>query len=98
MRNRQPAAITIKEPDNVATALKELKSGDQAKVVIGEKEQSIRLKNDIRFLHKFALMNIKQGQMIIKYGQVIGKAVQDINKGEHVHTHNLRSLRGQAER
>ena len=98
MRNRQPAAIAIKEPDNVATALKELKSGDQAKVVIGEKEQSIRLKNDIRFLHKFALMNMKQGHMIIKYGQVIGEATQDINKGEHVHIHNLRSLRGQAQR
>jgi altronate dehydratase small subunit len=98
MPNWQPAAIAIKEPDNVATALKELKSGDQAKVVIGKKEQSIRLKNDIKFLHKFALMNIKQGQTIIKYGQVIGEAIHDINKGEHVHIHNLRSLRGQAER
>lgn len=41
--------------------------------------------------HKFALKNINKGEAIIKYGQVIGRAICDIKKGEWVHTHNVRS-------
>lgn len=41
--------------------------------------------------HKYALCDIKEGEFVIKYGEVIGRAVCDIKKGEWVHTHNLRS-------
>ncbi|MBO4262586.1 MAG: altronate dehydratase, partial [Clostridia bacterium] len=41
--------------------------------------------------HKFALEDIKEGHFVVKYGEVIGRATQDIKKGEWVHTHNLRS-------
>ena len=41
--------------------------------------------------HKFALKDINKGEAIIKYGQVIGRALCDIKKGEWVHTHNVRS-------
>lgn len=41
--------------------------------------------------HKLALRNIKQGEYVIKYGGIIGRATQDIAKGEWVHTHNVRS-------
>jgi altronate hydrolase len=41
--------------------------------------------------HKFALCDIKSGENIIKYGQIIGKATKDINQGEWVHTHNVKS-------
>lgn len=41
--------------------------------------------------HKYALRPIKQGENIIKYGQPIGHAVCDIAKGEHVHTHNMKT-------
>lgn len=46
---------------------------------------------DIPAGHKIALCDIKKGEQIIKYGFSIGKAKQDIKKGEHVHTHNVRS-------
>ncbi len=39
--------------------------------------------------HKYALFDIKAGENVIKYGNPIGHATQDIKKGEHVHTHNL---------
>ena len=45
--------------------------------------------SDIKYGHKIALENIKEGQYVIKYGQIIGKAKQDIKKGEWVHSHNL---------
>lgn len=41
--------------------------------------------------HKYALYDIKKGENIIKYGSPIGHATEDIKRGEHVHTHNLKT-------
>lgn len=41
--------------------------------------------------HKYAICDIKKGENIIKYGQPIGHATEDIKKGEHIHTHNLKT-------
>ena len=41
--------------------------------------------------HKYAIRDIKKGDNVIKYGYPIGHATQDIKKGEHVHTHNLKT-------
>ncbi len=41
--------------------------------------------------HKYALCDIKAGEDIIKYGNPIGHATVDIKKGEHVHTHNVKT-------
>lgn len=46
--------------------------------------------------HKFALQDIKKGEKVIKYGMPIGVATCDIKKGEHVHTHNLKTLLSEA--
>ena len=41
--------------------------------------------------HKFALKDIKKGDFVYKYGEVIGRATEDIKEGEWVHSHNLKS-------
>ena len=41
--------------------------------------------------HKYALRDIKKGEDIIKYGNPIGHATEDIKAGEHVHTHNVKT-------
>lgn len=41
--------------------------------------------------HKIALEPIKKGEFVVKYGEVIGRATQDIQPGQWVHTHNLKS-------
>ena len=41
--------------------------------------------------HKTAIRDIKAGENIIKYGYPIGHAICDIKKGEHVHTHNIKT-------
>ena len=41
--------------------------------------------------HKYALRDISAGEDIIKYGNPIGHATCDIKKGEHVHTHNVKT-------
>ena len=41
--------------------------------------------------HKYALVDIKKGENVIKYGSPIGHATVDIPVGEHVHTHNVKT-------
>ena len=43
--------------------------------------------------HKVALVDIKNGDTIIKYDNDIGKAVADIAKGGHCHVHNTKTKR-----
>ncbi|MBR3686813.1 MAG: altronate dehydratase [Clostridia bacterium] len=41
--------------------------------------------------HKYALCDIKSGENVIKYGQPIGHATEEIKAGDHVHTHNVKT-------
>jgi len=57
----------------------------------------LKLTQDVTPGHKFALLDIKKGEQIIKYGEVIGAATVDIGKGAHVHVHNTTSLHGRSD-
>ena len=46
---------------------------------------------DIESGHKYALKDIKKGEDVIKYGEPIGHATEDIKSGDHIHTHNLKT-------
>ncbi len=88
----------IHEPqDDVAVAIVDLKNGDTASAVTleGQPVGTVRVTEDIPLGHKIAMRDIPAGQPVIKYGRVIGKAVQAIPQGAHVHTHNLKSIRWQ---
>jgi altronate hydrolase len=39
--------------------------------------------------HKVALHDLAAGDLVHKYGQVIGRATEGVRQGEHVHVHNL---------
>lgn len=41
--------------------------------------------------HKIARVAIPRGETVIKYGVPIGSAVSDIEAGQHVHIHNMKS-------
>jgi len=41
--------------------------------------------------HKVARQFIAAGEKIIKYGVPIGSATKDIQRGSHVHVHNMKS-------
>ena len=41
--------------------------------------------------HKAARCDIRAGEKVIKYGYPIGVAKCDIAKGDHVHTHNIKT-------
>lgn len=82
-------AIRININDNVCIALKELVKNETIKVVTINEVKLILLIDDVSFGHKIALKNIKKGDKILKYGEIIGEASEDISKGSLVHSHNL---------
>ena len=58
-----------------------------------DKDLEVVAKSDIPIGHKVALRDYKPGDTVIKYGVDIGKVVQPIAKGEHLHVHNLKTKR-----
>lgn len=79
--------IVLHPDDNIAVALADLSLGD----VIQVGEHHIILKSDISFGHKFSLNLIPKGFHILKCGLPIGISICNIEQGEWVHSHNLRS-------
>ena len=64
------------------------------KVIINEKDNvgvCLDGNGQIPAGHKYALRNIAKDAYVIKYGEIIGRATQDIQAGEWVHTHNVKS-------
>lgn len=90
-------AVMLKDEDNVATALRELAAGDVARVGVGERFIAIRVRQAIAFGHKLAAVDIRRGDEIRKYGEVIGRATEEIPAGSHAHIHNIESLRGRGD-
>jgi altronate dehydratase len=79
--------------DNVALAVRPLQNGE---TVEADKLQ-VTVSQAISAGHKVALRSIAAGEMIIKYGQAIGRATAPIPAGTHVHAHNVESLRGRGD-
>jgi len=90
-------AIVMDPKDNVATLLTDVDKDDVVQVGTGEKVREIRIQEKIQFGHKFAMKRIDKGENVMKYGEVVGQATQDIGEGKHVHVHNVESLRGRGD-
>jgi len=93
---RVPHVLAHSPKDNVAVVVVEdLKAGTEAFAVITEDNSSftVAVKHDIPIGHKVALADLKEGDTAIKYGHDIGRFVQNVKKGEHVHVHNLKTKR-----
>ena len=87
-------AMLMAEDDNVATALENLDAGQ---TVPAGPAGSLDLREDIEFGHKFALKETDVEEEVYKYGEVIGRAIETIEAGEWVHTHNVESTRGRGD-
>jgi len=89
-------ALVIHKKDNVAVAVALIKAGERV-TVERNGEEEIEVRDEIRYGHKFALDDLAPGDPVMKYGEVIGQASQGIEKGSHVHVHNLESRRGRGD-
>ncbi|WP_287582291.1 UxaA family hydrolase [Candidatus Borrarchaeum sp.] len=77
--------ILVNSKDNVVTAVSEILEN----TTISVNDQTITVKQSISFGHKIAIDDIKKGEDIIKYGESVGMAKEDIAQGGWVHTHNV---------
>jgi (2R)-sulfolactate sulfo-lyase subunit alpha len=56
-------------------------------------EYSVKTRAPIPLGHKVALKDLDEGASVSKYGLRIGTVTTAIARGDHVHTHNVRSAR-----
>jgi len=75
--------------DNVGVCIREIGAGKIISFEQAESSLQLETKDPIPLGHKVALKDIQTGQPIVKYGEIIGKSTKKINKGQHVHTHNV---------
>ena len=81
--------------DHVGVAVEDIAKNEQVEGVYMDsgKKTKVKSKDGIPLGHKLALRGIKSGEKVVEYGEVIGVATQNIEAGNHVHVHNIRSLR-----
>ena len=84
-------AFQIELRDNVATALTPLAPGPVA--LLGDAGvPALTAVTEVPLGHKIALRDIADGEDILKYGVVIGRATAAIPAGSWVHLHVMRSV------
>ncbi len=74
--------------DNCATVLDDIQQNEALKI---NQDLIILAKEKIPFGHKIALKEIKKDNYVYKYGEIIGKASENIELGDWIHTHNIKS-------
>jgi len=81
------AIIKLHATDNVAIAMKNLMAND----VVTVDDIELTLTEDVNKGHKIALCDLTKDQHIIKYGDPIGFALNDIKQASWVHTHTIKT-------
>lgn len=90
-------AIVLDRADNVATLIDPGQAGDEV-TLTGEGDGTVRLAAKVDYGHKLATRAIARGEAVLKYGVVIGRAVEPIDVGQHVHVHNVEQLRARGDK
>ena len=78
---KTPRAVRLNTSDNVIVAVDNIEPG----VTVLD----VKAKQRVPRGHKMAAKEIRQGEPITKFGQVIGFAKSPIGTGEWVHEHNV---------
>ncbi|WP_349360266.1 UxaA family hydrolase [Stappia sp.] len=92
----KPHLLVHDRADNVGVVVVEgLTAGTDMLCVVTEDDSDFHLKvnADIPIGHKVALVDLAEGDTVIKYGEDIGRMTGPAPKGGHVHTHNLKTKR-----
>jgi len=81
--------------DDVGVAVMDLAAGSEigAATLEGQSAGSIVVTQDIPLGHKVAMRDLAANKRVIEYGRAIGLATQAIACGDHVHVHNIRTMR-----
>ena len=90
----KPDIVIHDSTDSVGVAVVEGIEADQTLaiwVMDTNETREITAKQPIPLGHKIALTDLAEGDTLIKYGYDIGKVVEAIPTGHHVHVHNVKT-------
>ena len=93
---KAPDFLVHEDGDSVGVIVLEgIKAGAELTGWIMAQDRTVTMKvlDDIPIGHKVALTDLAVGDSVVKYGVNIGKVVAAIEKGAHVHVHNLKTRR-----
>lgn len=85
-------ALLMDEKDNVVTCVTEVAAGQDVVYRKGGKLCTVKAEEDIPYCHKVALVDLKKGDEVIKYGESLGVMTEDAAKGHWVSHNNLVSV------
>lgn len=91
-----PHILAHSPKDNVAVVVVEgLRAGTKALGVVTENDSTftVDVKDDVPMGHKVALIDLANGDTVMKYAQDVGLMTARAGKGHHVHTHNMKTKR-----
>jgi (2R)-sulfolactate sulfo-lyase subunit alpha len=82
--------------DDVGVVVVEgIEAGQKVTGWIMDQDRTIEceVKSAIPIGHKLAIRDLKEGDAVIKYSVDIGRVVQPVRAGEHLHVHNVKTKR-----
>ncbi|MCR5732535.1 MAG: altronate dehydratase family protein [Sphaerochaetaceae bacterium] len=85
-------ALMMNEHDNVVTCVEEVQKGNEVVYVKNGKKESLIAEETIAYCHKIALIDLKKGEEVIKYGELLGLTNCEIGKGHLVNHENIYSV------
>ena len=91
-----PHLLVHDKADNVGVVVVEgVTAGQELLGVQLEDDTDFRIVavHDTPIGHKVALADLADGQDVIKYGEVVGRMAAPAARGDHVHTHNMKTKR-----
>lgn len=91
-----PQLLVHHKKDNVGVVVVEdLAAGCEMLCVVTEDDSEFALvaAESAPLGHKIALTDLQTGDVVIKYGESIGKMIAPVQKGGYVHVHNLKTVR-----
>ena len=88
--------LVLNPKDHVAVVAEALPAGAYGVYTMNGEDVTVQALVDIPKYHKIAVKAAAKGENVLKYGEVIGRALQDIPVGDHVHTQNISDFREDA--
>ena len=87
--------LVHEKKDTVGVATVDIPKGKKAIGKFMDTQEDVKIEAivDIPLGHKIALIQHSTDDSVIKYGFDIGKVVEPIKTGDHVHIHNLKTRR-----
>jgi altronate dehydratase small subunit len=89
----QADALVLDAADDVAVLIRPAAAGSVVQVLADGRFSGLEMRTAVPAGHKIARRAMATGDTVRKHGEVIGKLTAPVEAGEHVHVHNLVSLR-----